>query len=295
MKIYAYSVEWNDSDNAHTDLNHVAQFLVGLSFEERYLDGIRIEDFREVNGLFFFDFSLLRSSILPGKAKRNTPTVSLGIDDDDSVSEETACLYHPPSRTLVVQYNLHGPKKKSVEQYLNGFVRQAAKERNAPNWRQSSFFDVVPYITNDTAAKFRRLQIFRNLELKVIMPPVGPEDRQAGSSLDDVLGWGVNGGAKNAVLRLSAGRERNASLSERFVRRLVRRFNRGDVEFEKLSVKGKQTPDSASEVLDFVEALLKTETDIAPGGDRRLPRTERYVALENALQSWLRAEIIVAQ
>lgn len=252
-----------------------------------------MEDFRERNGLYFLDFSLLRTAILPGKAKLDSPTVSLGIDDDDSVSEETACIYHPPSRTLVAQYNLHGPKKKTIEQYLNDFLRRTAESREVVNWRNASYFDLVPYLTTDTNAKFQEMQIFRNIEFKVVVPPIGPEDRAQGASLGDVLQWGVNGGAQNAVLRFSAGREPNASLARDFVRTVVRQFRRGDVDFERLRVKAKQGAESAVEMLDFVEALLKTETEVAPGGDRRLPRVDRYAALENAFQGWLRNNRLV--
>ncbi|MDP0494927.1 MAG: hypothetical protein Q7Q73_01845 [Verrucomicrobiota bacterium JB024] len=287
MKIYAFKIDSPDG-GAAISFEEVINYLNGLPLDQRHNSEMRLEEVQTSSRRYRLEFSRLRNAVLPGKATQQTPTQALGLAANESVSEETAALFCSVTNTLVVQFNMFGPQRGSIQDYMNFFSLHAARALGRPN-PAGRCFDIAAYINQNVQAQFNRLQLFRRLEMKVATPPVSNQQRQAGLSLGAVVDMGLAGGTQDAVIELSAGRKKASTLSPQFVSSALR-FLRGSGagHVEKLRVTGKQHQDAAIEELDLVDAILKAESRVAPGGDRRLPRFSRWQALEDTLEQWRR-------
>jgi hypothetical protein len=120
MKIYAYKVL-----NEHPDTKPFEQALKDYAdkpLPERLIDHgsvrLRLEDYRSRNGLLELNFVSMRLGSAPVRVAEDRPVAEINLEEDEFFGEETACLYDPASRYLLIQYNHYGPRISGIRETL---------------------------------------------------------------------------------------------------------------------------------------------------------------------------------
>jgi len=286
MKIYAFGVS-QPGKGAQVGFEEAVDYVHSLPYEDRYYSGMRLEAVKQQkNGTYKIDFTKLRNKGLPGKATKKGPTKSLGLANNEVVSEETAALFIPQNNVLLLQLNMYGPHRGLIENYMSVFAYQAAKQLKGTNGKNEGF-DIGAKLNPSVQAQFNKFKLMRKLEFKVSVPAVSAANRQQGQSLGKVIDNGLIGGPRNAHVVLSAGRKKAASLDLGYVTDAIKYLRSGPGDVETLRVSGKEYIDSNTVVLDLVDAVLKTDKPVKPGDDRRLPQKDRWSALIDAYDEWM--------
>lgn len=235
-------------------------------------------DYDAENDLWYLDFGKFRDSHGPGKASSQTPVEGFDFEDDEQFLEEAACLYDPNSSHMVIQYNHHGSRAGSIQDYLSAYDPQ-----------YTNIYELLPKMDDSIQQKFQRRTGLRELFLKLSPRQMTAEDRQAGRSLEDAINLGAAANGETVALTISAARAKEGRLNQRveeMFNAAKRVLNRNPEAVNQLKLKV-VTADDKIELLDFVKHRLKyTVPNMPKGRDLRFPREDRYRALKRAYDQW---------
>lgn len=239
---------------------------------------VRVEHIeRQDNGLWAIDFGSFRGGSGPGKASLETPIEGININDDQDFVEETACLFDPNSNHLIVQYNHYGAKIGAIQEFFNTFNNQG-----------NFYFDFIPAYDADTEQKFENRQANRRIKFAIDPRMFDEGDFQRGTPLASAIKMGQDTNSARLELNISVSRARTSRLSQLtdgILASLKRKAEDDPDAVSKLEV-GIEGLDGRLQVLDLIGQRLLRTFDIELGNDRRLPRANRYQALEVALAGW---------
>ena len=135
-------------------------------------------------------------------------------------------------------------------------------------------------------AQLNRKTIFKSIDVKINNPPASSVLQASGASLGEVLEMGVAGGSQTVTIKLTAGRKKYETIKPRIVRDLIKKITGGDYQVESFKIGAKDDSDDRTEILDLMNAILRTRIDVLPGPDRELPRNLRIQALKKAMAAW---------
>jgi hypothetical protein len=230
---------------------------------------------------WLLDFTRLRFEHGPGRASANRPIQGFALQRGEGFGEETAVLYHPRSRSLVLQTNQFGVRQGALEDYFSMIIAQPPVG-----------YRIAPVLDPTVAAKLVNADRFTRFTLKVVAGNISQQMRRNNVSLNRALEIGDQFHAPEVEITLGVGHSRT-SLSTGAVRsfielakRLIR--ERGDSVLQ-AEVQGRNSadPESKSEVLDLITPTLREEfADLELGGDLRFTRESRFRALERAFTGW---------
>lgn len=240
---------------------------------------IRIENVKNENGLFYFDFGKFRDQHGPGKASIGKPTEGFDFQDGEVFCEETACLYIPKSKHLIVQYNHHGTRIGLIQSYLSSYDQNNIYT-----------FEMLPKYDETIEAKFRNRAATKKIIFEIDPRFLNQNDSVAGTALTQALDLGMKSDGEKVELTISAGKSKNRYLSN-FIDKTANILKKKSVEnpdaITKLKVGVLENIDSRMEVLDLIAHRLVHEfSDMRIGKDLRFPRAERYKALTRAHNAW---------
>ncbi|WP_418140606.1 hypothetical protein NUW46_15590 [Marinobacter sp. MA] len=280
LKVHAFGVKAFDGSGALEDL--LAQ-IKNDSLPARvrtvgYAD-IRVEDVRKVNGLWFFDFGKFREQHGPGKASKATPVKGFTFSNGEVFCEETACVYIPKTKHLIVQYNHHGARVGKIQEYLNNYD---------PN--NSYTFELLPKYDQTVERKFRNRAATKKIIFEIDPRFLSQADKVAGTALTQALELGNQSQGEKVELTISAGKPKSNYLSkfiDKTADTLKTKAGQNPDGITKLRVGVLENLDSRMEVLDLIaQRLIHQFDDIPIGSDLRFPRKERYKALHRAYKGW---------
>lgn len=280
MKVHVFGVRCLDDGGELEDL--IAQ-IKSDSLEKRIrkvgYNDIRIEHVEYKNGLWFFDFGKFRDQHGPGKASKTTPITGFSFQQGEVFCEETACLYIPKNKHLIVQYNHHGTRIGLIQDYLSEY-----DENNG------YAFEMLPKYDQAVEKKFRNRAATKKIIFEIDPRFLTQKDRVSGTALTQALDLGKQSQGEKIELTISAGRQKNKFLSQ-FIDKTAETLKKtagiNPDGVTKLKVGVLENLDSRMEVLDLIEQRLVQEfSDIPLGEDLRFPRKARYSALERALNGW---------
>jgi len=280
LKVHAFGVRLHDkSGNLEDLLKQIRSDKLSSRVRTIGFSDMRIEDVAQKNGLWFFDFGKFREQHGPGKASKSTPVEGFSFKKGEAFCEETACLYIPKTRHLLIQYNHHGARVGKIQEYLNTYDQN-----------NSYTFEFVSKYDETVERKFRNRAATKKIIFEIDPRFLNQSDRIAGTALTHALDLGQQSHGEKVELVISAGRPKNKYLSQ-FIDTtadvLKRIAGENPDGITKLKVGVLENLDSRMEVLDLIAQRLVHEfEDIPLGSDLRFPKNERYRALERAYNGW---------
>ena len=286
MHIYAFKVESVAGSATTTTFNEVVDYVMSLPLQKRFHLGIRLETAGTVGGETELHFLKLRETALPGKATVLRPAQSLGLQPDEALSEETAGIFWQSTSILVLQGNHYGPRKGSIEAYFKYFASRASCSLGRTGPAANEGFVISHILNQQVQAQLNRKTIFKSIDVKINNPPASSVLQASGASLGEVLEMGVAGGSQTVTIKLTAGRKKYETIKPRIVRDLIKKITGGDYQVESFKIGAKDDSDDRTEILDLMNAILRTRIDVLPGPDRELPRSLRIQALKKAMAAW---------
>ena len=280
MKVHAFGVKRiNKSGNLEDLLKQIKDDSLSKRIRKIGFSDIRIEHVKHDNNIWYFDFGKFRDQHGPGKASKTMPTKGFDFQDGEVFCEETACVYIPKSKHLIVQYNHHGTRIGLIQSYLNEYESS-----------DSYLFEMLPKYDETVEKKFRNRAATKKITFEIDPRFLNQNDKASGTALTQALDLGKQSHGEKIELVISAGRSKNKFLSQFIdktaeVLKTIAGNNPDGV--TKLKVGILENLDSRMEVLDLIEQRLVHEfSDIPLGKDLRFPRKERYKALNRALNGW---------
>lgn len=281
MKIHAFKVS---EDQGSASLDDVLKKVKA----ERRLDKrirlvnkaeLRIDSIEFRDGVWLLDFVKFRQTQGPGRGKKRAKTEGFEFKKGESFAEETAALYDPATKYMLVQYNHSGVRAGSISQYLSDYDEAA-----------TNIYDLNPKYDPETERKLQRKAIKRSLSFRIDVTQMTAQDLKNGIALEKAIAFGRDCSAGQITVELSAGGTRDKSLKGRVGDTLtaLRNLAKSNPEaVQSVKVGGKETEEAAVEVLDLLTERLHIElTDIKPGIDLRLPLEDRWKGLIRARNGW---------
>lgn len=279
MKIFAYKLH---NRTPALPMATRIENIVALPLEQRnkIIDGtvVRLEEAQRIDGLWLCDFIKIRMDHGPAKGSLQQHVEGFHLAAEEGFSEETAILYDPDHEIVVAQYNHYGPRISSIEEYLSLFFHD-----------NTAGYDFLPRYVDDIHRRLRRKGIFRRIELAIAPRLLNEGDMAAGFGLHEALSLSKSTGADNVSITISVrGRKQCLNPGVRNLLHWALQKAKGadaDV-INTCKVAARDNDTSPLETLDLVAARLSKEVQINPGGDKRYPRAERWVALRAVRHEW---------
>lgn len=276
MKILAYKVvpEREDTRSFERTLAECASRTLPERLTDHGSVRLRLEDFRERNRLLEMNFVSMRLGSAPVRVAEDRPAAEITIGDDEFFGEETACLYDPACRYLVVQYNHYGPRISGIREtvrYGENGVRHG--------------YEFVPKLHPTSEARIRSLAVVSRVEVSFAIPDLGlaGNNLSVAESIDLARAYGAQRldivlGSRNGLVI--------GSITDWLVR-LRRLGGHDDAAIQKLTIRASEDEDGPRETIDLLADRLSKDCSLPPTG-RRVPWETRMQLLRQAHQDWQR-------
>ena len=223
------------------------------------------------------NISRIRMNDLPGKGSLTAPSTSLPLATNEGVSEETAFMYIPSRRIVVLQ---RGKQGVSYRAFSNYFEKLFALQ---------SGVQLDPVLRPDVDLTLRSMTSVKMLDVVIARtdnPAFLAELRPSLGGLVDLIS---ETGGRTVQLRLSMGHSKGSMVVQRVVDKVGELLDlsqtiddgRSKRRFRKIEMKG-ETPNSDHEALDLLQARMFETLSVDMGGDRRMSYPKRKAALRVA-------------
>lgn len=273
MKIHAYKVV-PDRDDSQPLEQRLAE-REGQSLAERLYSQsglkLRLENHQRRDGLVELNFVSFRLSTAPVRLAEDRPLAEIEIEEDESFGEETACLYDPASRYLVVQYNHYGPRAGAIRDYLT--YREAGRVHS---------YTFAEKLSPASEQRIRNLGVVSRVDVAIAIPNL-PDDAEH-LSVDSAINLARANGAQRLELALASRQGLVIRSTMDWLLGVYRHFSQGEI--QKLTVRGSDGEDSPRETIDLLADRLCLDLPIAHRAGRRLPLELRLQALRQAYGQW---------
>lgn len=208
--------------------------------------------------------------------------------EEEGFGHETASCYNPAIGFLALQYNHYGPRVTRINTYLSLFADIAAgvDENDVAALAASpEGFGLEPVLKAEAEDALNGMGIVKGIEMAFHVPGVLANDGREKQSLNSLLDNPLIGHSDRVRIHVSAARARASSLALNDVRQAVSDLLGFRDEVSELQVTAKETEESPSEPIDFLNARLEADPAVLREG-RRYGREHRWEALRHALSTW---------
>ena len=228
---------------------------------------------------WLLDFTNLRFKNGPGKANRVAPMTGFSLGPDDGFGEETAALYDPSKKVLLIQYNHHGPRASAICSYISSFFPGVMLD-----------YELSIRLNPNAALKLQRQSILRKIDAKITPPKISSSMRKSGTSLDNALSISNSIGGNTIEITISASRSKSSKLdfqkAHEFISAIKELMSNGDA-VERLEVEGRPSPGAPIETIDLIEERIETTIyNLTLGSDLRYIQSSRWEGLLKARNGW---------
>jgi hypothetical protein len=218
----------------------------------------------------------IRMEMLPRKASLDGTLEDLNFNEDEGLGEETAFLYHPPTRVLAMQRNRTGVSASALAWYF--------KEKG----RIEEPIDIAPVLQRGVMERLAQIQLVRRLEISVAGLDRGLILQNRGHGVADIVRLSEELRAPKVSISLSMGHQRRGGLILEQVLAIARNLRElaGDHrdEVQKIEIAGIDAADEKI-VLDLIEDRMTDIQLVQPEASRTIP----YRARRNAVrEAWTR-------
>lgn len=234
---------------------------------------IRAMNLSSDDAFFYGDLIKIRMDELPQIANsQNDELKDLTITADEGLGEAAAFLYHPETNIIAMQFNSHGVREGVFVRYLKHF------------YKHQEFCELRPILKDDTVEKYNRLKLFTKMQIKLAQG-LTSNSTAKNPSVSHVLNLVKLHDSPTIDLTLSLGHGKKGR-SLRDIKSFIDSIRSGIGSFfdvKKLQVEGKESIGLETEVVDFIQDLLKYEATIQANQNRTYSYTKRKKAL---LKAW---------
>lgn len=279
-----FDIDW---DKKTPNLVNTLDTYSTLTLDKRWRGDIRLEDVkkrsaepeRKLPERYLLDFSKKRI-VGPGQLSNTTPIEGIQMTNGQSFGEETAALYVPSKKWLLVLHNQFGIGSSRISEYFN-----ALDDIGGQQLMYSADVKLDPKIL----ARFGSMTHLVKFEVSATA--------KALDATNDLVGVAVARatqptGSQKISIKLSANTSRkkvnflNKSVIDNFVSKL-----RGQIdEVSVMKVKGADpTADGQDKVIDLLQHKLKRQfpTSELVISHNRYTTDSRWNMLERALVGWI--------
>jgi hypothetical protein len=249
---------------------------------------LRLEHFEEKKRLQYLNFALLRLRSGPGKAARNRRISDIDMDPDDFFTEETACLYDPSRRYLLVQYNHYGAKIGAISEYINWVVDPVEESHRFP-----------PTLSEAGFKKVQNLELVKKIEMSFSLPDL--ENCPDAMPFHEGTHLAKAAGAQTMSLVMAHPSglllQPARSLLQSISSLLSSRNSQGSSAVTRVQVRGACEEDGPLETIDLLAQRLSYEVSLpravstTPG--RRIPLAFRWSALTEAHDDFTQRNLLI--
>jgi hypothetical protein len=197
------------------------------------------------------------------------------FEDDEGVGEETAFLYHPGLRVLVLQRNRFGTSPSRFVSYM----QQAGQ--------QDGVITLEPVMEPSTMARFNSIRRARQFLVKVagVDNPRTIKQQNPGASVKKMADLMSDLSSPDIEIYVSMG-HRKGSLDTAAVKAVAKSLLRIDsatpADVKRLEISGRTAGDEEV-VVDLLQDRMVETVELELDADRRLPYSTRRLALRGAL------------
>lgn len=235
-------------------LSETLQAFSDLSLEQRTRSDVRLDQITKHAAdivlphiAWHLDFAKSRD-IGPGKMAKDQRVGDVGLSDGELFGEETAALYLPHKKWLVVLHNQYGVGPSRMASYFNAL--------DPGNLQNPVMYSISPKIDQVALDKMKAMKQFAEIE---VTASVGAFD-EGGDVSESVLQAANGIKAHRVHLRFMANErhKKGQILGLGAVKNMVDKLLQKGDEVHKLKVKGAdQTADAQDRVIDLIEHKLR--------------------------------------
>lgn len=274
-------------------LEEVLEQLVGQSYEDRLRRvgtyNMRLEHIApphspgNTSDYWMLDFVKLREQG-PGRAGRNTPIEDFEMNDEHAFGEETAALYDPATRYMLVQYNHHGVRAPGIQEYFN-------QVQHNPDGLSSYFLRIK--LDESSEVRLARKQHISKVHFKIDASKMSAAFRNADVGLARALELTEMQDGQTLEITINAGRGRN--LRRGPIQSLINTLLgvRADDEandngsLRQFEIQGREDELGRQEAINMLSPKLETTiSDLSTGNGRRYTLLSRWIGLQRARRGW---------
>lgn len=233
---------------------------------------------------WLLNFTKFRFENCPGKVGLNTPIEGFDIGKDEGFGEETAAIYDPKSKFMIIQYHHSGVRASAIESYLSNYFHDSD---------QVTGYELKVKLDPTAEAKLAKKKFITKVKLKIAPAQITKEFHDQNLSLGQVLDIGSNTKSKDVELILAADRGEN--LSDKFIMPLItflknlRQFDldNDSAAMTKFEVCGRNEKEDRADAINMLAPKLKLVIDgLTVGGDKRYTIRSRWDGLLRAATGW---------
>jgi len=283
VTINLFQVEHGD---ATPPLSDTLDEFEQLPIDQRWRSDIRLEKVERVSAdsvlpkVYHLDFAKSRS-VGPGRMSHAQAVVDVGLTREEMFGEETAALYLPSKKWLLVLHNQYGVGPSRMAQYFNALDPGSAERH----------FDYYAYAKIDTQA-LRKMQAMQHFSGVEIMANVGGFEGAKDAVGEPVVEAANAARAVRLHLRLMANKTHGQGrlLDTDAVRRFVSGLLRNHEEVDKIKVKSADANlDADDRVIDLIEHKIRVRYPdrMLAVTNHRYTYASKIALLRRACRGWL--------
>jgi hypothetical protein len=231
--------------------------------------------YRTANDIHEGEVVRIRMDNLPTKAKLNGNESSLDLDDDEGIGEQTAFVYEPQKKTLVLQRNRFGVSVGAFLQYFNQSADLSGSIR------------LLPKLSGDAMKRLASVSAVSRFEFAVSAPSDTSFLKNQGYSVSQLQKLVDYFGAPAVSVAVTRGHSQSWPHTQKVVEAVKDLFGitatkNGRV--TKLKLEG-ETDDGEAEAINFLVDQISESAELrSEGKDRLIPYGRRINAIKEALE-----------
>lgn len=195
---------------------------------------------------WFLNFTKLRETNIPSKARINTASEAIELDEDEYISEECNAIYDCGLRVLMLQRNIHSVSVSGIADYLNQILG-----------RNDIVLYLRPIVGRGMLNKVRNARIYRKINIRFADICTRNLEAAPHSTLRKIYESlrGFNGYNAEIIISMN-NNDRTNSLCADTVSETLEDIERNRPIITKAIASIKDTDDTRVEVIDLFDELM---------------------------------------
>lgn len=284
VNVNLFDVSWDEERSQR--LTDTLTEYSRIPIEGRWRDDLRLENIdvfdadAVVTSPYFVLNFVKKRSIGPGRVAARVPVSDIGLNVDEQFGEETAALYLPSQRWLLILHNQYGVGPSRMAEYFNAL--------DPGNAERHFDYRVAPCIDRQAMQRMEQMHNFTSVE---VVASVGAFENSGVDVGESVQEAAQAAQAMRLSLRLEANEvyQKGNSLNFAAMRRLIASLLGRGEEVRKLSVKGAENADATDQVVDLIEHKIRVRRNASEllVVNHRYTHTSKSDLLKRVCRGWI--------
>lgn len=284
VNVNLFDVSW-DEDSTQWLTETLLEYS-RLPMQGRWRDDLRLENIdvcdadETVPSRYFVLNFVKKRPIGPGRVAAGVPVADIGLNVGEEFGEETAALYLPSQRWLLVLHNQYGVGPSRMAEYFNAL--------DPGNAARHFSYRTAPCIDRQA---IRRMEQMRNFTSVEVIASVGAFDNSGAEVGESVQEAAQAARAMRVSLKFEANevRRKGNSLNFNEMTRLIGSLlNRGE-DVRKLEVKGAENAETADQIVDLIEHKIRARRNASElvVANHRYTFASKKSLLQRVCRGWM--------